>query len=207
VSSILVILLAPLALALVVIALPFHAHVRGGVADSELSGILLARWAFGLLGVDLRKGGPVLRLAGLRVMRLRGRGRRARGEPRRPRAKGRAPRKAGKSPAARLRAAAANGGRLLGMGARLAGTLHLRLRLEGRVGTGDPADTAALAGLLRAAQALPGIDLRVDVDWLDEVLELEAEGSSRVWIPEVLVVAGLLLLRRGNRAAVRALAS
>jgi hypothetical protein len=92
------------------------------------------------------------------------------------------------------------------MAARLLGALHLSLRLRGRLGTGDPADTVALVGLLQAARALPGVQLEVEIDWLDEVLEGEAEGSARVWLAEVLAVAALLLLRREHRSALWALA-
>jgi hypothetical protein len=165
-------------------------------------------WAFGLLGIELRRGGAVLRVSGLRVMRVRARAGRPGRERRRTRPqKDGEGREARKNPAARLRAAAGSIGRLLDMGGRLAGALHLRLQVQGRVGTADPVDTAAVAGLLRAIRALPGVELLVEVDWLDEVVELEAEGRARAWVPELLVVAGLLLLRRENRAAVRALAS
>lgn len=206
-SWLVAILLAPVALVLVVVALPFRARARGAVADGELSGAVGIDWAFGLLGLELWRGGHALRLAGLRVVRLHGARRRGR-EPRAARKKARAggPGNARKSAVARLRAATARSGRLLGMAARLAGTLHLRLRVWGRLGADDPTDTAALAGLLRAARALPGFEAEVEVDWLDEVLELTAQGSARVWVPEVLVVAGLLFLGRENRAAVRALA-
>ena len=207
-SWLVAILLAPVALALVVIALPFRARARGAVDDGELSGAIGIDWAFGLLGVELWRGGHALRLAGLRVVRLRGarRGRGRDSRPARKKARDVEPRKARKSAVTRLRAVTASSGRLLGMAARLAGTLHLRLRGRGRLGADDPTDTAALAGLLNTARALPGVELEVEVDWLDEVLELTAEGLARVWIPEVLVVAGLLFLGRENRAAVRALA-
>ena len=69
-SWLVAILLAPVALALVVVALPFRARARGAVDDGELSGAIGIDWAFGLLGVELWRGGHALRLAGLRVVRL-----------------------------------------------------------------------------------------------------------------------------------------
>jgi len=207
VSWILAIVLAPLALSLAILALPFHARARGSVAEGDLSGEVAVEWAFGLLGLELGKGGFALRLAGLRFLRLR-RARRGGGEPRRAARKREEARAGGrKGPLARLRAAVAGSPRLARMATRLARTLHLRLRLSGRVGTGDPADTAAVAAMVRAAGALPGLELEVSVDWLDEVLDLEADGSAWVWAPQVLVVVGVLWLERENRAALRALSS
>ncbi len=199
----LVAILALPALLLAVIALPFHARVRGGVHQGDRVGVLGLSWAFGLVGVELRREGLALRLAGLR---LRRRGARQARTERRRREQRRGHGEPRRSALARLRDGLAGGGRLLRMARRMARTLHLRLRLRGMVGTGDPADGAALCGAIAAARAVPGVEVDVGVDWLDELLELEAEGSARVWLPEVLTVAGLLFLRRENRAALRALA-
>jgi len=200
------IVVAPLALAVIVIALPFQVRARGGVADGELSGAAAIAWAFGLAAVELRPGSAVLRLAGIRAARLRG-WRAPGGGRRRPgRERGRPDRAGRKGPVARLRGALAHRGHVLRMGRRLVRALHLRLRLRGRVGAADPADTATVAALVEAARRVPGVELQVAVDWLDEVLELEADGSAWIWVPEVLAVAGWLWLARGNRLAVRALA-
>jgi hypothetical protein len=207
VSWVLAIVLAPLALALLVLALPFHASARGAVADGELSWQVALGWAFWLVGVELGRGGGSLRLAGVRVLRFRRRrGRRASEHPARNADAEREREERRRSPGARLRTALAERGRLLRMAARFARALHLRLRVRGRVGAEDPADTAALAGVLRAFRGVPGIELEVEVDWMEEALDLEAEGSARAWAPELLTVAGLLFLRRENRVAVRALA-
>jgi hypothetical protein len=199
------ILLGLAALVVTVLALPFHARAEGALSDGELSGSAAILWAFGALGIEVLRGGFALRVAGLPVLRLAGR---ADGRPRprkrdcdRP-AEERRPRP---GLLGRIRAVLANSPRLIRMAARLARALHLRLRVRGRVGTGDPADTAAVAGLLRAARALPGIEVEVELDWMDETLELAAEGSARLWAPELVAVAGVLLWERGNRAALRAL--
>jgi hypothetical protein len=89
--------------------------------------------------------------------------------------------------------------------ARLALALRLRLRVSGIVGTGDPADTAFLFAILRAVRELPGVQLEVQSAWIDEELELDAEGSARVWIIHLMVVAAALLWARENRTALRAI--
>jgi hypothetical protein len=204
VSWIAAIVLVPLGLVLVMLALPFHASARGVMHLTGVSGTARIAWAFGLAAVTIRRGGFVLRLAGLPVLRGRsGRGRRERRREKRDQE----PEKGGKSAPARVRSAFAHRGALVRMALRLVRALHLRLRVRGRVGTGDPADTAAISGLLLAARSLPGVGVEVETDWLDEVLEGEAEGSARVWVPELTVVAALLLLAREHRAAVRALAA
>jgi hypothetical protein len=87
------------------------------------------------------------------------------------------------------------------MAARLVRALHLRVRAGGRVGTGDPADTAALGAVAAALGALPGVELAVELDWVEEALELEVELAARIWIAELLAVAALILLERGHRRA------
>ena len=195
-------LLGFLGLALLLGALPFHARARGGARNGQLSGQLRATWAFGLVALELSATGVTVRVAGLAVFRPRRAGRAAlparaaEGE-----AAGEGLRRSG---LARVRGALENRRPLLRMAARLVGALHLRLRLAGRLGLGDPADTAALSGVLEAVRALPGVELSVELDWLGEALDLMAEGSARLWLPEALGVAGFLLLRRENRAALRA---
>jgi len=199
-------LLGLLALALLLVALPFHASARGAARDGELSGRIRAAWAFGLVALELSPTGAAVRVAGLTVFRPRRAGR-ADGPPARieREADGRAEEEGERQGGlARIRGALENRRPLLRMAARLLGALHPRLRLAGRLGLGDPADTAALSGLLGAVRALPGVDLSVELDWLDEALEGTAEGSARLWLPEALGVAGLLLLRRENRTALRA---
>ncbi len=207
-SALLAALLVLLALALLVVALPFQASARGAAHDGELSGSLRVDWAFGLLGLELAPEGSAVQVTGLTIFRSRRLAGRRREREARSRDEDDA-RKGdeGSGGMARLRAALRNRRPLFRMAARLLGALHLGLRLRGRVGTGDPADTVVLVGLLQAARALPGVRLEVEIDWLDEVVEGEAEGSARVWLAEVLAVAALLLLRREHRSALRALSS
>jgi hypothetical protein len=204
--------LAVLGLALLVVAMPLHLRVRGAVRDGEPSGLVRMAWAFGLLAVELEARGLSLRVAGVPVYRkalrdlFRRREGRERTKPKERRERPERERARGEG-GGKLAAFLEHRAKLLHMLRRLAGTLHLRLRVRGTVGLADPADTAALGQVLRSIADLPGLELDVELDWLDETLEGEAVGSARVWVPETLAVAVALLFERGSWAAVRALAS
>jgi hypothetical protein len=103
----------------------------------------------------------------------------------------------------RLRAGLAERAAFQRMAVRLVRAVHLRLRGSGRIGTGDPAEGAALFAALRALEELPGVELALELDWVEEALEVEVEIGARVWIAELLAVAALLLLERPNRRALR----
>lgn len=206
------ILCALLGLLAAVVLLPFRARAAGVVHDGEPSGAVAIDWGFGLLGVRLDTRRRVgLRLLWLPVARFRIR-RKAAGERerKRERVRGARPERTAKErkerPAVmrRLRAALAEREAFQRMAARLVAALHLRLRASGRLGIGDPADTATLFGLMAALRSLPGVELDVELDWVDEVLELELEAAGRVWIAELIVVAVALLFARPNRRALRA---
>jgi hypothetical protein len=207
-SILLWIVLAALGLALLVLAFPLDLRLRAAVQDGEPSGSARARWAFGLVTVVAALSGLRVRVAGVPVWRaawreLRGgEGAKDQKEPRRRAAKEPRAKKAG----GRGRAFLDHRRTLLRMLARFARALHLRLRLRGTVGLGDPIHTARLAGALELLGQVPGVELEVEVDWLDENLEGQAAGSVRVWVPELLAVAAALLFERANRVALRALA-
>jgi len=189
-------LLALLALAALVIALPFHLQA-GGAVDSEqqearlpLAAMAWARgsWAWGLISVGWRTdtGGEV-RILGLRVARL---SRDGRAEDKKKKERKKKGKKYGARWALRHRRT------MLGLLGRLFRALRLRLAVAGALGLGDPADTAILAELLRLAQhKLPGATLEIDIDYLDELLVLEGKVIGRVWL---LHLAGIALweLRR-----------
>ncbi|HSN91772.1 MAG TPA: hypothetical protein VLS93_11140 [Anaeromyxobacteraceae bacterium] len=198
---------AVLGLVLLVVLLPIRARASGAVHDGTPSGQARADWGLGLLAADVdARRGVTLRVAWIPVARFgwgaargrrkeaRRRGRRREEERRRERA----------GALARLRAALAERAAFPDMAARLARAIHLRVRASGRVGTGDPADDAALAALLAALGALPGAELALEVDWVEEALELDLALSARVWIAELLAVVALVLLAGRNRRALRA---
>lgn len=203
-------LYALLGLLLALALLPFRARVAGAIHDGLPSGAARLDWGLWLLAVEIdTERRLTLRLAGVPLtFRLRRKGERAERRARRPREK--RERKEPKEKEGRrgglerLRGALAERASFRRMAARLVRALHLRLRAAGRFGIGDPADTATLYALLTALRSLPGVELEVELDWVDEVLELELEASARVWIAELLVVAVGLLLGRSSRRALRA---
>lgn len=195
-----VLLYALLGLLLAVVVLPFRARATGAVHDGMPAGAASADWGFGLLGVRIDTDRrAAVRLLWLPVARFRLRAGKA-GEERRPREE-REAKEEQRGALRRLRGALADREAFARMAGRIVRALHLRLRAAGRVGIGDPADTVALHALLSAARRLPGVELEVALDWVEDVLELEAEATARIWIAELLgVVAGLLLARRNRRA-------
>jgi hypothetical protein len=197
------------ALLALVVLVPFHARAGGAVHGESAAGAAEVRWGPGLLALRLSSAdGLTARLLGIPLPRLwsrrgvrRSPGRR-RGGPERERGRREAPR-ARKRPGAG--AVLRHRGALLRMAVRLARPLRLRVRIAGTVGTGDPADVALLAAIARAARDLPGVELDLEWDWVDEALELDGELSARIWVAHLLCAAAALLLRRENRAALRAM--
>lgn len=203
-GSLLAILYALLGLVLLVVLLPFRARVFGSVHDGEPEGVAGVDWGLGLLGVEIDTWRRVrLWVAWLPVARFAVRERRV--KPERPPKKPRREKEAAEAGAfQRLRAALAERAAFRRMAARIVRAVHLRARATGRIGTGDPADAAALFALLQPLRALPGVELELELDWVEEALELELEVGARIWIAELLAVAALLLLERPNRRALRA---
>lgn len=204
-SIVLALLAALLGLVSLVVLLPFRARATGSVHDGTPAGEARVDWALGLLSLDVEGRRAALRVAAipvahfaLRTEREREENGRTRG---RPRAGGRVERKVGAP--ARLRAVLGEREALRSIGARVARALHLRVRARGRIGTGDPADGAALYALAAALGAVPGVELALGVDWVDEALELDLEVAARIWIAELLVVGAAILLARRNRRALR----
>ncbi|MBI5548633.1 MAG: hypothetical protein HY901_32530 [Deltaproteobacteria bacterium] len=181
------------------VLLPFHARAFGAIHDASPAGAVRVEWAWGLVGFELGTEGAALHLLWLRVWRF-GPRRKHQSEEKKDERREKKPRK---SALARLRASLGHGGALRRMVVRLALALHLRLQAWGAIGTGDPADTALLLATIRALQELPGVELDLRPEWLDEELEIDARASARVWVAELLVVAVGLLLVRENRVALR----
>ncbi len=203
-AILLAVVYALLALALLVVLLPVRLRAAGAVHDGEPSGAAGVDWGFGLLGFELDSGRRVeVRVAWLPVARF-SMGRKGKPERRPKAAKPEEGKKKAKAGALeRLRAALAERAAFRRMAARLVRAIHLRLRGSGRVGTGDPADAAALFALLQLLRESPGVELELELDWVEEALELEVEAGARVWIAELLAVAVLLLTERSNRRALR----
>lgn len=202
-GALLAVLSALLILLLLVVLLPFRLRAAAAVRDGEPSGAAHVDWGFGLLGFGIDTGRRVqVRVAWLPVARF-SMGRSGKAERRASAAKPEEKTRAKAGPVARLRAALAERAAFQRMAARLLQALHLRLRAAGRIGPGDPADAAALFALLQLLRDLPGVELQVELEWVEEALDLELEAGARIWIAELLAVAAVLLVERPNRRALR----
>jgi hypothetical protein len=195
------IVLGALGLLLLVMLVPFQAQASASINEAALSGAAGVEWGRGLFALQISsERGLAFRVLGISVPRPWRRRRHEAREERRRKKRARAPRKRKRS-----RLALWQGRALLRMVARLAPALRLRLRVKGTVGAGDPADTALLAGLAQLMDGVPGVKLDLGWEWLDEQLDLDVEGSARIWIAHLLCVTAALLWVRENRAALRAL--
>jgi hypothetical protein len=164
-------------------------------------------WAFGLISVGSAWGQrSILYFLGLPIVRLPHRD----GSAKRPasvEAPSERPQGAGHAGLLRrLMAFRRHRSHLMDMLGRMASTVGLELTISGTIGTGDPANDAWLLLAMRAAEELPGVQLHIDVEWLEEELECDVVGSASVWLIHVLALGAWLLIRRENRMALRAIA-
>jgi hypothetical protein len=177
-----------LALSLVLLV-PFGLRAKGRVGEDDLCGSVEVRWLFGLLAVRATTEGR----SGVYIA-----GRRVSGLPRRRAERAEEPQVEEKVRSGRgLRWLLRSRRGLSRAARRLLAALHLRLELRGRVGIGDPADTALVAPLCAQLGRLPGVSLHLTWCWVDEVLDLEGCASARVWLAQLLGL-GLLLLFSGD---------
>lgn len=80
---------------------------------------------------------------------------------------------------------------LWNIAARSVRSVRLRARVGGRIGTGDPAATANLFGVIAALRRwTPELDSRgLELDWIDPVLELSVELTGRLWPAQFVWIA------------------
>lgn len=198
VVDILVALLVGLGLVLaLLLVVPLSYRAVGAIADDDASGHVRVAWGWGVVALRADGDGLALRVLGLRVWRRswrqvveraarRGRREQDEGEEREG--------KRGRGLRWFLRKR-----RVL---ARIAGrylrALHLRGEVSGVVGLAQPDATAALYQLLAVAeQVLPDGTLAVEIDWLEEVVELDLRIKG--WLsPLQLVGLTLWLLIDGD---------
>jgi hypothetical protein len=189
------------ALVAVVVAAPLSAGAAGHADRDGVAGRFALRWAGGLLGFE-GASGDGLRARVLGVSFRVGAPDRARepeaGKPRPLRRRG-----GSWTDADRFKA-------LLRLARRVLRAVRVRARVAGVVGLADPADIAMLfLGLSALDGAVPGLDLDLRPDWVDEALDVDGSGRVTVWPPAVLWAAaawwvtdrdGRLALRRGGAA-------
>jgi hypothetical protein len=179
---------------LLVLLVPFGVRADGRVSEDELAGSAELRWLFGLIVVRFAtEGRSGFYLAGLRVARFPRRATRPEPdpepepEPEPERARGRRG----------IRWLIRSRRGLSRAGLRLLAATQPRLEVRGRIGVGDPADTALVAPLIAQLGRLPGVHLHLTWCWVDEVLDLEGRAGARIWIAQLLGL-GLLLLFDGE---------
>ena len=150
------------------LVIPTEVAAEGIVSPDLLDGSADVWWAWGLVRVHAAPAdGVVLRLAGLRVWTVRG-------APSAPKKRDDKERSKRTRPSARM---------VIRIARRALASLRLRLRVVGRIGVGDPYETAKLFGTLLAAdRLLPGLDARgVEIDWLEPVVDLDGQLRGRIW--------------------------
>ncbi len=188
-----------LGLVLLLLVVPLHLQADGFVGEDDLEGRVLARWGWWVLTFRADSGtGVDARVFGLRVWRYE----RRPDKPKREKKKKDKPKKT-------RRQKAEKGGRFWQNRqamARFASTLLRAIPVRG-VGLDDPADTAALFGVLdRLGDWSEAIELDVEPNWIDETVEVGGAISVRLWPAHVLLALLWLLIsdgetRRGVRAA------
>jgi hypothetical protein len=155
---------------LLVLLVPIQFAARGVFTEHVVDASASATWGFGVLSVHAAPDGTVVWFLRWPVYRYY-RSETPQDSPEEAQDK---PRRKRRRPSVRF---------LVRVARRLFTSLRLRARLLGRLGMGDPAETAKVFGLLATARVLiPGLDTRaVQVDWLDAALELEGHVNGRVW--------------------------
>jgi len=203
------ILLGLLALLLALILLPFRLEAVG-LVDSESEGPWLpvdararlqASWAFGFISASWSTfAGGELRLCGIRLWRQgdeSGEEEEEPGEDGKKKKKKKKERKGSYGPRWALR----HRETMLRILGRVLRALRIRLEVAGALGLGDPGDTAVVAAVLRQIHAaLPGAELDIHVDYLEEVLVLHGRLSGRIWLAYLAGIALWELPRRDVRA-------
>jgi hypothetical protein len=180
----------------VVLLAPVHIRAAGRVRGISASGWARARWAFGFISVRADpQNGVALYWLGLRIWRFKFKPHKG---PKK------AKKKKEKKPDKGFRWFLNNRRMFYWMAGRMYPTLHLKGRIAGAVGPGDPADTAYLWMLLWQLEGrVPGLELSVQCDWQDEELDLDGDVRAWIWPVQVLWVAAFTFLRRDVRRALR----
>lgn len=156
--------------------LPFRFAASGTFTEARVDGRVAVTW--GPMSVDASPDqGAHVRLLGRSVYRAR-----LGGTPDRTRPATSKKRRRGQLPQWRV---------MVRIVRRVITSLHLSARIRGRVGTGDPADTAHLFGAIALLRnRCPEIDWDgLQVDWLEPRVDLEGEVGGRVVVASVAWIA------------------
>ena len=206
------------ALFFLIVALPFDAWAAGHLDEQSIDGLVAVRWGWGLLAVQASTTeGVWLYLIGLRIWRIpvdQETAQKKKAEKtavakvdKRDKPEKTKPEKTkDRTPVtAILRWIRDERGWMLRTGGRLIAVLHLRLRLQGLVGIDDPADTFVLVQLLSLVDRLPGIEIDLERNYLNDTIDLDLSLGFRLWLLELLGVALSILINRESWRALRAM--
>ncbi|MFO0745991.1 MAG: hypothetical protein U1F43_09995 [Myxococcota bacterium] len=206
------ILLALAALLALLLVMPLRLRAEGAVDDEGWDGSARIAWAFGFLSLHADVDGMAFRIIGIPIMRRswddaarRAAARKAKALSKPPKKKAAKP-KPPREPRARrgLRWFLSHRGLLAKVAGRYVRALHLRGGVDGVVGMPDPSQTASVFQVLAALDALlPDGMLDVQVDWVEEVLDLEGRLGAWLWPLEVVVISLALVLDRKTWRALR----
>lgn len=194
-----------------VLLMPLTFRAMGAANDDDgLAWSARVAWGFGLVTLRAGPAGLVLRVVGVPVRRFGGEAGRGESKPK----KAKKAKKAERAKDAKPTSDGAAGERglvwfltrrhlIMTLVGRYLRALHVRGRIDGVVGMANPADTARLFQVLAAIDVvLPEGVLAVEVDWLEEVVQLEAKVSGWIWPLQVVAITAWLFM---DRAAWRAL--
>ncbi len=191
-----------LGLVLLLVLVPLGATAGGTAMDLEAGGDFRIWWGFGLL--QLRGGSgekPHLRLAGIRVKTM-GRGDAGNDDDDDDAKDTRKAKKKRSSPG--LRWFLRHRRTLLWAVSRLLGSFRLEGRIRGSFGTGGPADTAAVWGILQMLEGRTALlHLEISPRYVEEGWDLEGDVRFGVWPIRTAVAALGLYLRRDVRRAIK----
>ncbi len=168
-----VLLLLALLLVVAVLAIPTHFEAAGTLRDDLVAGTASIWWAAGLVRVRASsRDGLLLRILGFDAWQ--GPVEAGPKKPKKPKEKKKKKKRKGRLPSRQA---------LMRLARRTLRSLRLRAAVGGRLGSGDPASTAQLFGLVAAARAIaPNIDTQgLQFDWLEPTVDLDGQVQGRVW--------------------------
>jgi hypothetical protein len=211
------VLAALFGLLMLVVVVPIHLRGRGSVKGLAADGAVEVRWGWGFFKVTAsRRALGEVRLLGLPIWRYRAKSaaekqrekekKKAKKRNKKHQTKEKKPKKEQTSGSLKALGAWLNRKALLELLRRVLVTLRVRLAIEGRLGLGDPADTALAVTAIRQLDArIKYVCLQVAPEYEQDVLDLRAAFFGRFWLLHIAVVFVVALFNRDIRRALMAL--
>jgi len=214
------------ALLLLFVLVPVHLRGRGSVQGFTADGVLEVSWGWGFVKfVSSRRAIGEARLLGLRIWRYRHKteeekeqakkkdreNKRKKEEQRKQKKKKKKQKQMKQKKASTPESMKAlgvwlNRKPLIELIRRILATLRINLAIQGRLGTGDPADTAIVITIIRQLDArIKYIRLKVEPVYEKDLLDLAGAFSGRLWLFHIVFVFIAALFNRDIRRALKAL--